>query len=59
MLDVQGRIVWKAPDQRYTAGRWTLRWNGHGAHGRASPGIYMLRVGVGGRHMVRRVVLIR
>jgi PKD repeat protein len=59
VLDVQGREVWSAPSRDYAAGRWTLNWDGRTAQGPASPGVYLLRVGIGQQVLMRRVAVIR
>jgi hypothetical protein len=59
VLDVQGRVVWQEATRHYDAGRWRLSWNGRTAGGPAQPGIYLLRVDVGGRSFIRRAAVIR
>ena len=58
VLDVQGREVWSEPAHRYAAGRWTLKWDGQGARGVASTGVYLVRVRAGSQVMLRRVALL-
>lgn len=60
VLDVQGREVWAEPIRAYTAGHWTLGWDGRTAHGAtAAAGIYLVQVSVDGRTFVRRIARMR
>jgi PKD repeat protein len=59
VLDTQGREVWSTGARDYAAGRWTLQWPGRTAQGPASPGVYLLRVGIGQQVLMRRVAMIR
>jgi glucose/arabinose dehydrogenase/PKD repeat protein len=60
VLDVQGREVWRMPDQALPAGRVHLTWNGVAGRGdRVRPGLYLARVSAGGITMVRRFVVLR
>jgi len=41
-----------------SAGRWTLRWNGRSESGPVRPGVYLLRVSVADRSLIKRVVMV-
>jgi O-glycosyl hydrolase len=58
VIDIQGREVWSAPARRYAPGVWPLSWNGRTREGAASPGIYLARVRVGDRELLRRIAVI-
>jgi hypothetical protein len=58
--DLQGRRVWAAPPRDHEAGRWIIGWDGTTmAGGRAAPGIYLARVEIEGRILVRRIARLR
>jgi hypothetical protein len=59
VLDVQGRVMWSGPPRNYSAGRWTLVWDGRSAGGRVPPGVYLARVRVGSQSLLRRIAIIR
>ena len=59
VLDVQGRVVWESGVRSYDAGRWRLSWSGRTAQGPAQPGIYLVRVDVGGTSFTKRAAIIR
>jgi flagellar hook capping protein FlgD len=60
VLDVQGREVWTAPVRAFTAGQWSLGWDGRTARGdAAAAGIYLVQVNVDGRTFVRRIARMR
>ena len=59
VLDVQGRIVWEAPDQDMPPGRTSLVWDGRRDGGTmANAGLYLARVTVNGKPMLRRIAII-
>jgi hypothetical protein len=65
--DLQGREVWRMPDQALDPGRVSLAWPARSAEGsRVSPGVYLARVlvyddGVAAprQALVRRIVILR
>jgi PKD repeat protein len=60
VLDPQGRRVWRQPDRLYEAGRPVLRWEGARQGGGPAPaGLYLARVTVEGRTLVRRIAWVR
>ena len=60
VIDVQGRLVWRAPEQTRVPGIWSLVWNGRDGSGAiARPGLYLARLTANGRTYIRRFVLLR
>lgn len=60
VLDLAGRSIWSEAGHAMGAGRWTLGWSGRTAGGsRAGAGMYLARVRVDGRELVRRFVLLQ
>jgi glucose/arabinose dehydrogenase len=60
VLDVQGREVWRRPDDVLAAGRTHLSWDGRTSRGApAQPGLYLARVRTQGVTLVRRFVMLR
>jgi glucose/arabinose dehydrogenase len=60
VLDLQGRVVSAQPAAAFSAGRWTLQWNGRLSTGAAAPpGLYLARVRVGETTLVRRIARVR
>lgn len=58
IYDLQGREVWSSTETR-DAGRYTLTWPGTARNGsRVQPGLYLVRIEVGGDRFVRRVALL-
>ena len=58
LLDVQGREVARLADGPYPAGRHDLKWNGRGAGGAVSSGLYFVRLEVAGRTFIRRMAFV-
>jgi len=59
ILDIQGREVLNQTPRTMGAGRWSLHWDGRIGGAPAPPGLYLARVRVGGRVMIRRLALLR
>jgi glucose/arabinose dehydrogenase len=60
VYDLQGRLVWSAPQRAGAAGRLGLRWDGRMDGGSTAPtGVYVARVGTGNHTLTRRFALIR
>jgi len=60
VYDLAGREVWSDGDRVMQPGRTTLEWNGRNRDGvLASAGMYMARVQVGERSLLRRLALLR
>jgi glucose/arabinose dehydrogenase len=60
VYDLQGREVWRAPGRTHEAGKVDLRWDGRGSNGAAAAtGLYLARVRVGDRTLVRRFTVLR
>ncbi|HVP15395.1 MAG TPA: T9SS type A sorting domain-containing protein [Terriglobales bacterium] len=58
--DANGRLVETLSSELAAAGSHHARWNlSDGRHGRVPPGVYFLRLSVGGRELVRRVAVVR
>ena len=50
VFDIGGRVVSNIPAKDWSAGTWTLAWNGRGADGhRALPGLYFVQMKVDDR----------
>jgi len=59
VYDVQGRQIWRAPERAYPPGWWPLSWSGQDENQRkVPPGLYLGRVEIGSRSLVRPVVVI-
>ena len=57
VVDVSGRVVWRAPVAEHGAGPMVLAWDGRDVRGRrVAPGIYLARVMAGGESLTRRVI---
>ena len=60
VYDLAGREVWSDGERVLPAGHTTLEWNGRSADGMlARAGMYMARVQVGERSLMRRLALLR
>ncbi len=59
VVDVQGRLLARLADGRREAGRHVLRWDGRWGDRTAPAGLYLVRVDVGARRFVRRVLVVR
>ncbi len=59
LFDVKGRQVAVIADRVFGAGEHTLSWNGRARNGKASPGIYFLRMEAPGQVINRKLVLLR
>jgi hypothetical protein len=57
--DVQGRMVARLASGEWSAGRHALEWNGEGAQGRVTPGLYFIRYRYPGGHVARPIVIAR
>ena len=58
VLDVQGRVVWELPEHVMPPGRAQLEWDGRRDGAPVSPGLYLARVTIDGRPMIRRIALV-
>ena len=59
LFDVHGRHVATLLDHDEAAGRHALRWDGRdGGGGHASAGLYLLRIGAGGRSASGKLIVI-
>lgn len=60
MLDVAGRVVSETAEREWSAGRWSLAWDGRSSSGsRLAAGIYFLRMKVAGRPLgIRKFALV-
>jgi glucose/arabinose dehydrogenase len=59
VVDVQGRVVWREPEQTRVPGIWSLDWDGRSASGApAHPGLYLARITANGHTYTRRFVLL-
>ena len=59
VLDIQGREVWRAPAQTYTAGRWSMSWDGRSTRGPVNTGVYLAQIHVGNKVFLRRFAVVR
>jgi hypothetical protein len=58
-LDVAGRLAAEIPARRWEAGRWSLVWDRRDPRsGRAAPGVYFVRMTVGGRVVGKRKLVV-
>ncbi len=58
-LDVAGRLAAEIPARRWEAGRWSLSWDRRSPRsGRVAPGVYFVRMTVGGRVVGKRKLVI-
>lgn len=59
VVDVQGRVASRLASGRREAGRHVLAWDGRVGGREAPAGLYLVRVDVGARTLVRRVLIVR
>jgi flagellar hook assembly protein FlgD len=59
VVDIQGREVWRVPIEHYTAGRWSLSWDGRSNRGPVKTGVYLAQVHVGEKALLRRFAIVR
>ena len=60
IYDVLGRTVRTLVDERVSAGRHVIQWDGRDDNGRAvASGVYLYRLQAGTRTAVRKMVLMR
>jgi flagellar hook assembly protein FlgD len=59
VLDIQGREVWRTPAEHYTAGRWSVSWDGRGNRGPVKTGVYLANIQVGEKVFLRRFAIVR
>lgn len=59
VLDTAGRRVASLAEGRHAAGEHRLAWTGQTGAGRAAPGMYLLRLEVGGRQLTKRFAYLR
>jgi len=59
VLDLAGREVVVLAKGAFPPGTQRRTWDGRTAGGRAAPGVYIVQLSVEGRHLVRRLVVLR
>jgi hypothetical protein len=59
ILDLQGREVVVIADDEMPAGMFAVDWDGRGPNRAVPAGMYFVRLEVGGRQLVRRLMLTR
>jgi PKD domain-containing protein len=59
VLDIQGREVWRTPAEHYTAGRWSVSWDGRSNRGPVKTGVYLANIQVGEKVFLRRFAIVR
>jgi 1,4-alpha-glucan branching enzyme len=60
VYDITGRLVRVVGDGTYPAGRTEVAWDGtSGAGSRVAPGVYLVRIESGGRHALRKAIVLR